>query len=239
MDNRSSRSMTSFFVSNIGLRGRGLNDPSVTVELAPVDGVPATQATQMPDVKTEGEPKPSTSRKKAAITTTKTRIKREMDAGMDEFDDEEEVGDERVNLAELSVAGGPISSRRKDDRIGRGWRKIELWIEEDEAEEIVIDDDGPSTSQPDPRSIRIKIEDEPMEDIIMPIADEWVREDSEDLEEKMKLATKSRTNRRRREVKGKSREEKEEVAREELDLEVLRDQFAGEDGTEVYTLSFI
>jgi hypothetical protein len=210
----------------------------VTVELAPVDRAPATQATQPPDVKTDGEPKPSTPSKKVGTTTSKIRIKNEMNDGMDEFDDDQEVQDERIDLAELSVAGGPISSRRKDDRIGRGWRKMELWIEEDEVEEIIIDDDGPTLSQPDPRSTRIKIEDEPMEDIIMPIAEDWVREDPEDLAEKMRLATQSRTNRRRREVKGKPREEKEEVAREELDLELLRDQFAGEDGTEVYILLF-
>jgi hypothetical protein len=34
-------------------------------------------------------------------------------------------------------------------------------------------------------------------------------------------------------MKGKSREEKEEMAREELDLEVLKEQFLSEDGSEV------
>jgi hypothetical protein len=55
-------------------------------------------------------------------------------------------------------------------------------------------------------------------------------------EEKLRLAEESRARRRRLQLRGKSREEKEEVAREEVDMEVLREQFLAEDGSDVLPL---
>src|SRR5579859_2357170 len=125
---------------------------SLTVERAPVEGVTAAQTdpaqattTTTPTVKKEGDSssssqKPATPRKKPP---PKPRIKREDE---DEFDSPDELDgefEERIDLAELNFPGGPISSSRKNDRTVRGWKKIELWIEQEDAEEIVIDDTTP------------------------------------------------------------------------------------------------
>jgi hypothetical protein len=58
-------------------------------------------------------------------------------------------------------------------------------------------------------------------------------ESDEDVEEKMRIAAKSRRTRKQRALKGKTQEEKEEMAREEVDLEVMRENFLSTDGSEV------
>jgi hypothetical protein len=221
-----------FILVNVGRGLRLGQDSSVTVEpVVPAVGEPGAGA-PIPRVKQEGQavPNPTTPRK--STTTTKTKVKKELDDGIDEFDDDEEMElEDRIDLAEMNFPGGPISSRRTSTRNGRGWKKVELWIEQEETDEIIIDDE-PTASQP-PQPIQVKVEDEPMGGIIVPMPGPMVIEDPETTAEKLRLAEKSRARQRRRRVKGKSREEKEELAREELDLEVLRDQFSGDDGTEV------
>jgi len=58
-------------------------------------------------------------------------------------------------------------------------------------------------------------------------------ESDEDVEEKMRIAAKSRRRRKQRALKGRTQEEKEEMAREEVDLEVMRKNFLTTDGSEV------
>jgi hypothetical protein len=143
--------------------------------------------------------------------------------------------DDRVDLSELSFRGGPVSSRRKNDRLGRGWKKIELWVEQEEPEEIVLDDDDvPSTQITNPKQVTVKTEDEPMGGIIMSVPEAMDIDDVSDTENLI-LAQENRARRRRLYLKGKSQEEKEEVAREEVDMEVLREQFLGEDESKVIT----
>jgi hypothetical protein len=200
------------------------------VETAPIPVEPGTAVpVPIPSVKQEIQIPSKSQTTSGKKGPTKTRVKKEDDDGRDQADEFEEIEiDDRVDLAELNFPGGPISSRRKDDRNGRGWKKVELWIEQENAEEITIDD-SPGPSQPTP--IRVKVENDSM-DIIIPEPETMVIEDDdEDKEEKLRLAEKNRARRRRKDVKGKSREEKEELAREELDLEVLKDQFMGDDGT--------
>jgi hypothetical protein len=65
----------------------------------------------------------------------------------------------------------------------------------------------------------------------VPASEPMITDDNH--EESLKYAEKSRARRRRRVLKGKSREEKEEMAREKVDLEVLREQFLNVDPSEV------
>src|SRR5436305_13696258 len=116
---------------------------SLTVEKAHVEGgIPSLSdpsASTSDKVKTEGETpkKPATPR---GPTFTKKKVKREEDDGFDSSN-EQEV-DERIDLSELNFPGGPVSSSRRNDRAARGWRNIELWIEQEDAEGIVVDDDS-------------------------------------------------------------------------------------------------
>jgi len=216
-------------------------DTSVTVESVPaVSAAPAqpdqpTPSTEAPStaVKVEGGSKPGTPIK-APASAARTRIKREDDDVYDEPEGDETMVDGRVDLAELNFPGGPVSSRRKNERGDRGWKKIELWIEQEEAEEIVISDDeapAPSATQP----VRVKVEDEPMSGVVMPEPETMIIDDDDQdaKEDKMKRAKESRARKQKRRLKGKTREEKEEMAREEIDTEILKDQFLGSDAAEV------
>lgn len=152
--------------------------------------------------------------------------------------------DERVDLAELTFPGGPVSSRRKNDRVGRGWKKIELWIEQEDPEEIILDDDDEDNNSVVPESggskqVTVKVEDDVMGEVELPAAEPMFIESDEDHEELMRFAEKSRARRRRKAFKGKSREEKEEMAREEVDLEVLKDQFLNGDASEVCLVAIL
>ena len=161
------------------------------------------------------------------------KIKKEEDNGYEEIDESDQMAiAERVDLAELNFPGGPVSSRRKNDRVGRGWKKIELWIEQEDVEEIVLDD-TPEREVRGPRQVTVKVEDETMEEISLPAPEPMVIESDEDQEEKMRLDETSRARRRRNALKGKSREEMEEMGREEVDLDVLKQQFLTVDGSEV------
>jgi len=196
-------------------------------------------ATPTDPVKTEDTPsKKSTTQAKLA-TPKKPKVKKEVDDTQElEEDFMDELGlDDRVDLAELDLPGGPVSSQRKDERMGR-WKKVELWIEQEQAEEIILDDDDDEDDSPR-QQIRVKIEDEPMEDVAVPavetiLAQVMSVESDEDVEEKMRSAAKSRRRRKRRALKGKTQEEKEEIAREEVDLEVLRKNFLTTDASEVF-----
>lgn len=203
---------------------------SLTVEKAPVEGGtpslsgPSTSTSDT--VKREGETskKPATPRDP---TVAKTKVKREEDDGFDSPNEEE--ADERIDLSELNFPGGPVSSRRRNDRIARGWKKIELWIEQEDAEVIVLDDEP--TLPPGPKQVAVKVEDDNPTEMILPAPEPM--ELDEDLGLKSEVTAERRARRRRKSLKGKSREEKEEMAREELDLEVIKDHFSGEDGSEV------
>ena len=229
----------------------GLSDhgSSLTVESAPIEettpaqgdsGATAT-ATATATVKKEGETsssqKPPTPHKKAP---PKPRIKKEDENEFDSPDELEGQIEERIDLAELNFPGGPISSSRKNDRINRGWKKIELWIEQEDAEEIVIDDPTPP-SESRPRQVTVKVEDDPSAGIVLPVPEPMVIE-AEEMTEVVQRRPPA-TRRKKSSFKGKSREEKEEMAREELDLEVIKEQFLAEDGSdvkeplEIYTLT--
>ena len=215
---------------------------SVTVETAPLEGVtevePST-ATATTPIKTEDTPsKKSTTQAKLA-TPKKPKVKKEVDDTQELPEDfMDELGlDDRVDLAELDLPGGPVSSQRKNERMGR-WKRVELWIEQEEAEEIILDDDEDDASR---QQVRVKIEDEPMEDVTVPAVETiptpqvTTVESDEDVEEKMKIAAKNRKRRKRRALKGKTQEEKEEMAREEVDLEVLGNNFLAADASEVFS----
>lgn len=198
----------------VELRAQG-GDASVTVESAPVEIIGAesdskvgtTLSTPQTSVKTEDASKPQTP-KKPAQTSTRTRIKME-DDGYDLPDEREEEMpmDTRVDLAELNFPGGPVSSRRKNERGVRGWKKIELWIEQEEAEEIVVsDEERPPAAAP---QVRVKVEDEPMGGIVVPEPEMMVIDDEEDhTVKKPEVAMKSRARRQKKILRGKTREEK-------------------------------
>jgi len=142
---------------------------------------------------------------------------------------------ERVDLASMNLPGGPISSRRKPDRVGRGWKKIELWIEQEEAEEIVIDGDEPTTSTPkqEDKTVRVKVEDEvePMQ-WIQDLEPMLIEEDAEDVEERLRNAERRRRRRRKEKFESMTEEEKLEMVGEELDQEVLKRTFGGNEAME-------
>jgi RNA polymerase III RPC4 len=206
---------------------------SLTVEKAPVEGSTPSlsdpSASTKTTVKTEGESsKPATPQKTAVV---KTKVKREEDDGIDSPDEQE--ADERIDLSELNFPGGPVSSSRRNDRIARGWKKVELWIEQGDAEEIDLDREP--SPPPAPKRVTIKVEDDHSTGILVPAPEPM--ELDEDLGRTAEVAPKIRARRRRKSLKGKSREEKEEMAREELDLEVIKEHFSSEDGFEVRYLS--
>ena len=122
-----------------------------------------------------------------------------------------------------------------NERGVRGWKKIDLWIEQEEAEQIVLSDDEVS-AQAARHPVRVKVEDEPMSGVVVPELETMVIEDEDTKEEKIKRAREIRARSQKRRLKGKTREEKEEMAREEIDTEVLRDQFLGSDPSEVLLL---
>lgn len=217
----------------------GLSDhgSSLTVERVPIEGTTPVQTDlaaaatlTAPTVKREGEPssqKPPTPRKKAP---PKPRIKKEDE---DEFDSPDELDgevEERIDLAELNFPGGPISSSRKNDRTVRGWKKIELWIEQEDAEEIIIDDTPPPP--PQPGQVTVKLEDDPSAGVVVHIPESMVIDEEPENTDVVQTRP-ARRRRHKKSLKGKSREEKEEMAREELDLEVLKEQLLTEDGSEV------
>jgi hypothetical protein len=215
------------------VESRSRLDSSVTVEDSPVENVGPVEPnpnapSPIPIVKKE-----SFTRKKPTSSPRKGKVKKEEDNGYEEIDENNQVAiDDRVDLAELHFPGGPVSSHRKNDRINRGWKKIELWIEQEDVEEIVLDD-TPEPEISGPKQVTVKVEDESMMEINLPEPEPMVIESDGDQEERVRLAERSRTWRLRKALKGKSQEEKEEMAREEVDLDVLRDQFLANDGSEV------
>jgi len=197
------------------------------MENAPIEANPSAPS-PVPIFKKEGR-----TPRKSTATPIMRKIKKEEDNGYEEIDESDQMAiAERVDLAELNFPGGPVSSRRKNDRVGRGWKKIELWIEQEDVEEIVLDD-TPEREVRGPRQVTVKVEDETMEEISLPAPEPMVIESDEDQEEKMRLDETSRARRRRNALKGKSREEMEEMGREEVDLDVLKQQFLTVDGSEV------
>ena len=188
-------------------------------------------------IKTEDTASKRSSTQAKPATPKKPKVKKEVDDTQELPEDYvDELGlDPRIDLADFDLPGGPVSSQRKDERMGR-WKKVELWIEQEEAEEVLPDDDEEATSQ---QLVRVKVEESvedvnppPVETIMAPQV--MAIESDEDLEEKMRHAAKSRRRRRRRELKGKTQEEKEEMAREEVDLEILRKVFLASDGSDVF-----
>jgi hypothetical protein len=188
-------------------------------------------------VKSEDTVLKKTTTRAMKVTPKKPKVKKEVDDAQELPEDfMDELGlDDRVDLAELDLPGGPVSSQRKDERTGR-WKRVELWIEQEEAEEIILDDEEDDAPR---QQVRVKIEDEPMEDVTLPAVETIPApqvmsiESDEDVEEKMRIAAKSRRTRKQRALKGKTQEEKEEMAREEVDLEVMRENFLSTDGSEV------
>ena len=184
---------------------------------------PASTSAQTP-IKKEGDLKPenaaSTSQKRQS-TRQPTRVKREDDDEAPVLGDLEEVTlGERIDLADLNTPGDPVSSQRKVDRVSRQWKKIELWVEQDDVEEIVIDDEHSDTT-------RVSVKEEQKQqpaldlqnlDVVMMDIDEGVESGAS--------AAQVPRRRRQRDLLGKTQEEKEELAREEVDLEILREQFS-------------
>jgi hypothetical protein len=111
-----------------------------------------------------------------------------------------------------------------------------MWIEQDDPEEIVIDEDDVEEPTTIRAPVRVKFEDEQMEDVVVP--DEITPAARMDIdlmenEEFLKMAEKRRRKLRRKAMKGKSREEKEEIAREEVDFEVMQKTFLEADASQV------
>src|SRR5271170_7042782 len=159
------------------------------------------EATTTTPVKSEDTVLKKTTTRAMKATLKKPKVKKEVDDTQElEEDFMDELGlDDRVDLAELDLPGGPVSSQRKDERMGR-WKKVELWIEQEQAEEIILDDDDDEDDSPR-QQIRVKIEDEPMEDVAVPavetiLAQVMSVESDEDVEEKMRSAAKSRRRRK-------------------------------------------
>lgn len=221
------------------VESRSRLDSSVTVEDAPMENVGPVEPnpnapSPVPIVKKEGF-----TRNRPTSSPRKSKVKKEEDNGYEEIDENSQMAiDNRVDLAELNFPGGPVSSRRKNDRVGRGWKKIELWIEQEDAEEIVLDD-TPETESSGTRRVTVKVEDEPMGEINLAEPEPMVIESDGDQEKMMKPAARSRATKLREAMKGKSPEEKAEVAREEADLNVLKGQFLAVDASEVYLFNDI
>jgi hypothetical protein len=113
-----------------------------------------------------------------------------------------------------------------------------MWIEQEDPEEIVIDEDEVEEPTTIRTPVRVKFEDEQMEDVV--VLDEMTPAatmdiDSTQNEEFLKMAEKRRRKLRRKQMKGKSREEKEEIAREEVDFEVLQKTFVEDDASQVWS----
>ena len=209
-------------------------DTSITITDAPQSiSQPLPTRTPQDTIKTESAtPKKSTF---APQPTPPVRTKKEEDMHGDGY----AGGDladtlDRVDLSELNLPGGPISSSRKPEkRIGRGWKKTELWIEQDDQEEIVIDDEDEQlpTSAP----VSVKVEDGRMEDVVGETTGSAhpMFVDLNENEELARMAERRRRKLRRKAMKGKSRAEKEEMAREEVDFEAMRFTFLNPDATQV------
>jgi hypothetical protein len=199
-------------------------------------GLPVEQATSTPIsiIKNEGETQRGAFNTRQTTIRKRTKIKKEDDEEMREELDQMAV-DERLDLAELNVPGGPISSRRKTSRV-RGWKKIELWIEEEDRQEIVLDEDGiPNPEGSGREQVSVKIEDDAMGEVMFSVPQPIMLESSDESRaEKMRRAQKSRARKLKTLLKGKTREDKEELAREEVDLEVLRDQLLNQHEPEVW-----
>jgi hypothetical protein len=232
-------------ILGITIESRGRADSSITIEDAPIEvpGSVELSASSAAEVATEGlavKKEGESSKIKPTTSRTNTKIKKEDENAYESFDEADQIAmEQRIDLAELNFPGGPVSSRRKNDRVGRGWKKIELWIEQEDPEEIVLDDDDGTTSTTNnvstkraPKQVTVKIEDDVMEDVQTSVPETMVIDD-DDHKELLRLAERSRKQRRRKAMKGKSREEKEEIAREEVDLEVLKNQFLNTDASEV------
>jgi hypothetical protein len=139
-----------------------------------------------------------------------------------------------VDLTLLDLPGGPISSRRPHDRASRGWKKVELWIEQEDPEEIILDDDDDTQTYDNKNKAQVKIEDEDvMREFLKLDPKEMDLEDDEGMTDNTQNTERARAQRRKRAFTGKSKEEKEEIAREELDLEVMQEQFLTQDPFEV------
>jgi hypothetical protein len=211
-------------------------DTSITVEFVPSLNAPPVQTDQPPassvapqtSVQAETKPKPETPKNISIITRLK--IKREDEDEYDEPEGQDEVmGEGRVDLAELNFPGGPVSSRRRNERGRRGLQKIETWLEQGEAEQRGLHDQGSLGP------IRVKVEDEPMSGIVVPESEMMVVDEEEEEQKQPDSEAKERRIRRgKRLLKGKSREEKEEMAREEIDTEILQNLFLGSNAAEVY-----
>ena len=198
-------------------------DPSLTVESAP-EGTDVPMPDAISTSATDVKEKPDSKRVVPTTTVKKTRIKKE-DQDFELHD--QEGGDDRIDLDGLNLPGGPISSRRKSDRSIRGWKKIELWIEEESPDRIILDDDVdiPASRTSSQEVAKVKVEDEEMQDVVPSFQrPPSIAIDNLD-EERKKIARENRAIRRRRQAQRKTREEKEEMAREEIDLEVLRGLF--------------
>jgi hypothetical protein len=200
--------------ANIGLRYQG--DASIIVDSTTVEGVAPLPAAH-------GKSESTTQTTAPAI---KPRIKKE---DIDEFDEihdvDEMVIDDRVDMAQLNFPGGPVSSRRKNDRTVTGWKKIELWIENDEEEDEEEED------VPRLRQVTVKVEDDTGGGIVQePRAEMMVIDDEVGgVEDEARRTEKKRAKRRKERLRGKTREEKEELARDEVDNEVLKDGFLNPD----------
>ena len=157
-------------------------------------------------------------------STRQTRVKREDDDEAPLADLEEVTLEERIDLADLNTPGDPVSSRRKVDRVTRQWKKIELWVDQDDVEQIVIDDEHSETSVQH-ITVKQEVELQPSAgfqnpDLVLMDIDEGVEAGPS-----WRPLESVPRQRRRRDLQGKTQEEKEEVAREEVDLEILREQF--------------
>jgi hypothetical protein len=221
--------------------GRTL-DPSIIIENAPIDLTSTSQTPQTSTpkgvIKTENiDPKKPSLQSKPKPS----RVKREQNLYGEDYttieDADLENDPDRVDLSQLNLPGGPISSnRRPENRPGRGWRKVELWIEHDEPQEIVIDDDELEESASRTMApARVKIEDERM-DIVGEEemgAESRMDLDKTEIEELARVAQRRRLQLRKKAMKGKSREEKEEMAREHVDFEALTSTFLDPDPSQV------
>jgi len=166
----------------------------------------------------------STANSQRRQSTRQTRVKREDDDEAPLADLEEVTLEERIDLADLNTPGDPVSSRRKVDRVTRQWKKIELWVEQDDVEQIVIDDEHSETSVQH-ITVKQEVELQPSAgfqnpDLVLMDIDEGVEAGPS-----WRPLESVPRRRRRRDLQGKTQEEKEEVAREEVDLEILREQF--------------
>lgn len=217
------------------MQGTSITGESSLGKVQAEPGVVVSSSSVTKEGETPGKPVAS-SRK----TAKKSKVKTEDDdvRPLPESLGEMDLDDNRVNLAEMDLPGGPVSSHRKHDRNIRGWKKIELWMEDEARDEFTTETDDivPASQNTHQQDVIVKTEDEVTQDTIALTPNKMLIDSDGDSPMRATIAAQRRQKRRRRKILGKTEEQQEELALEEADRRLLQTTFLDEDEFEVSVL---